>query len=122
MKQQYQIVKKKVLTPEISQISVHAPLVAAKAKAGQFIILRVDEDGERIPLTIADFDRAAGSVTIIFQKVGFTTELLDSLEEGDDILDFVGPLGRPTEGLRHRPAGGQGPARGRQSGGPDRRL
>ena len=91
------ILRKRRLNPTVTLMEVSAPLIAKKALPGQFIILRVDEDGERIPLTIADFDRAAGSVTIIFQKVGFTTELLDSLEEGDDILDFVGPLGRPTE-------------------------
>ena len=91
------ILRKRRLNPTVTLMEVSAPLIAKKALPGQFIILRVDKDGERIPLTIADFDRAAGSVTIIFQKVGFTTELLDSLEEGDDILDFVGPLGRPTE-------------------------
>ena len=91
------ILRKRRLNPTVTLMEVSAPLIAKKALPGQFIILRVDEDGERIPLTIADFDRAAGSVTIIFQKVGFTTELLDSLEEGDDILDFVGPLGRPAE-------------------------
>ena len=97
MKQQYQIVKKKVLTPEISQISVHAPLVAAKAKAGQFIILRVDADGERIPLTISSADTENGTITVIFQKVGATTMALDQLQEGDYLHDFVGPLGKPTE-------------------------
>ena len=76
---------------------VEAPLVAKKAKAGQFIILRVHEDGERIPLTIADYDRQAQTVTIIFQVVGRTTKLLDQLNEGDEILDFVGPLGKPSE-------------------------
>ena len=96
MKQQYQIVKKKVLTPEISQISVHAPLVAAKAKAGQFIILRVDADGERIPLTISSADTENGTITVIFQKVGATTLALDQLQEGDCLHDFVGPLGEPT--------------------------
>ena len=96
MKQQYQIVKKKVLTPEISQISVHAPLVAAKAKAGQFIILRVDADGERIPLTISSADTENGTITVIFQKVGATTMALDQLQEGDCLHDFVGPLGEPT--------------------------
>ncbi len=94
MKQQYQIVHKKVLTPEISQISVHAPLIAAKAKAGQFIILRVDENGERIPLTISSTIEEL--VTVIFQKVGATTLALDELQEGDYLHDFVGPLGEPT--------------------------
>ena len=97
MKQQYQIVHKKVLTPEISQISVHAPLVAAKAKAGQFIILRVDADGERIPLTISSADTENGTITVIFQKVGATTLALDQLQEGDYLHDFVGPLGKATE-------------------------
>ena len=95
MKQQYQIVKKRVLTPEISQISVYAPLVAAKAKAGQFIILRVDEAGERIPLTISKAED--GLVTVIYQKIGGTTLALDGLNQGDCLHDFVGPLGKPTE-------------------------
>ena len=91
----YQIVKKKTLTPEISQISVYAPLVAAKAKAGQFIILRVDAEGERIPLTISSAENEL--VTVIFQKIGGTTLALDELNEGDCLHDFVGPLGVPTE-------------------------
>ena len=91
----YEIAAKKVLTPEISQISVYAPLVAAKAKAGQFIILRVDEEGERIPLTISSAQD--GLVTVIFQKIGGTTMALDQLNEGDCLQDFVGPLGQPTE-------------------------
>jgi len=91
----YEIAVKKTLTPEISQISVYAPLVAAKAKAGQFIILRVDEEGERIPLTISS---AAGElVTVVYQKIGATTMALDQLNEGDCLQDFVGPLGVPTE-------------------------
>ncbi len=94
MKQQYKIVSKKTLTPEISQISVYAPLIAAKAKAGQFIILRVDENGERIPLTISS--TTDETVTVIFQKVGATTLALDELQEGDCLHDFVGPLGEPT--------------------------
>ena len=91
----YEIAKKKTLTPEISQISVYAPLVAAKAKAGQFIILRVDEEGERIPLTISS--AVDGLVTVIYQKIGGTTLALDELNEGDCLQDFVGPLGLPTE-------------------------
>lgn len=91
------ILEKQALNPTVTRMVVEAPQIAAKALPGQFIILRVDELGERIPLTIADYDRAAGTVTIIFQKVGLTTELLDRLEAGDDILNFVGPLGRPTE-------------------------
>ena len=91
------IITKRRLNPTVTLMEVSAPLIAKKALPGQFIILRVDEKGERIPLTIADYDREKGTVTIIFQKVGLTTELLDTMEEGDDILDFVGPLGRPTE-------------------------
>ena len=98
----YSIVKKKVLNPTVVQMEIEAPLVARKAKAGQFIILRVDEDGERIPLTVAGVDRDAGTVKIIFQVVGATTTKLSKKEEGDVIRDFVGPLGKPThiEGLR----------------------
>ncbi|AUD64753.1 ferredoxin-NADP reductase [Tenericutes bacterium MZ-XQ] len=93
----YKIIYKKSLTPTITLMKVLAPDVTRHAKAGQFIILRVDEKGERIPLTIADIDHALKSVTIIFQVVGKTTYLLNMLSEGDDILDFVGPLGKPTE-------------------------
>lgn len=78
-------------------MNVSAPFVAKKAMPGQFIILRVDETGERIPLTIADFDRNEGTVTIIFQKIGKTTLKLDALNEGDYILDFVGPLGKASD-------------------------
>ncbi len=118
----YEIAKKKTLTPEIGQISVYAPLVAAKAKAGQFIILRVDEEGERIPLTMLVAAKAKagqfiilrvdeegeripltissavdGLITVIYQKIGGTTLALDELNEGDCLHDFVGPLGQPTE-------------------------
>ncbi len=93
----YKIVEKVVLNPTVTKMVVEAPMVARKAKAGQFIILRVDEMGERIPLTIADYDREKGTITIIFQVVGKTTILLNQLEEGGYILDFVGPLGRPSE-------------------------
>ena len=98
----YQIVKKKVLNPTVTMMDIAAPLVAKKAEAGQFIILRVNEDGERIPLTVAGYDREAGTVKIIFQVVGATTELLNHKEEGEYIQDFVGPLGTPThtEGLK----------------------
>lgn len=89
----FKIVKKKVLNPTVSQIVVEAPYIAKKAEPGQFIILRIDEQGERIPFTIADFDREAGTVTVIFQIVGMTTERLSELNEGDYLLDFVGPLG-----------------------------
>ena len=93
----YKIVRKKVLNPTVTLMEIDAPLVAAKAQPGQFIILRVDENGERIPLTVADFDREKGTVTIIFQIVGATTELLNHENEGEFIQDFVGPLGRATE-------------------------
>ena len=98
----YQIVSRRELNPTVTMITVSAPHVARKAEPGQFIILRVDEAGERIPLTIADFDRAAGTVTVIYQIVGATTKKLDALREGDFLQDFAGPLGRPTEteGLR----------------------
>ena len=93
----YKILKKEVLNPTVTLMDIEAPLVAKAAEPGQFIILRVDEDGERIPLTIADFDREKGSVTIIFQVVGATTEKLNHKEEGEFIEDFAGPLGKPTE-------------------------
>lgn len=96
----YQIVRKKNLNPAVTLMDVSAPDIARKARPGQFIILRVNDEGERIPLTIADFDRDAGTVTIIYQIVGKTTALLDSLQAGDEILDFVGPLGVPTH-LEH---------------------
>ncbi len=98
----YKIIKKKELNPTVTLMEISAPLVAKKAEPGQFIILRVDDEGERIPLTVADFDREAGTVTIIFQIVGSTTEKLNHLNEGDEIKDFVGPLGVPThtEGLK----------------------
>ncbi|MBP3401960.1 MAG: sulfide/dihydroorotate dehydrogenase-like FAD/NAD-binding protein [Clostridia bacterium] len=93
----YRIVYKKALNPTVTMMDIEAPLVAKKAKAGQFIILRVDEDGERIPLTVAGYDREAGTVRIIFQIVGATTEKLNHKNEGDYISDFAGPLGLPTE-------------------------
>ena len=92
----YKIVEKKILNPTVTMMNVEAPFVARKAEPGQFIILRVDEEGERIPLTIADFDREKGSVTIIFQVVGATTEKLNHKNEGEYISDFAGPLGLPT--------------------------
>ena len=94
--------KKEPLNPTVTLMEIEAPLVAKKAEPGQFIILRVNEEGERIPLTIADFDREKGTVTIIYQIVGATTRLLDQLEEGESLHDFVGPLGTPshTEGLK----------------------
>lgn len=93
----YKIVRKKELNPTVTLMDIEAPLVAQKAQPGQFIILRVDEDGERIPLTVADYDREKGTVTIIFQIVGATTELLNHKNEGEYIQDFVGPLGKATE-------------------------
>ena len=93
----YRIVKKRVLNPTVTLMEVEAPLVARKAEPGQFIILRVDENGERIPLTIAAYDREAGTISIIFQIVGATTEKLNHKEEGDYLQDFVGPLGKATE-------------------------
>ena len=93
----YQILEKRRLNETTTLMRVHAPRVAKKAGPGQFIILRIDENGERIPLTIAGYDRESGSVTIIFQKVGKTTIHLDELEAGDALLDFVGPLGRVSE-------------------------
>ena len=93
----YKIVRKKELNASVTLLEIEAPFVARKAKAGQFIIFRIDEQGERIPLTIAGYDREKGTVSIIFQKVGFSTKALGALEEGDSILDFVGPLGKPTE-------------------------
>ncbi len=98
----YEIVKKRELNPDVTLMEVAAPFVARKARAGQFIIFRVDERGERVPLTIAGYDREKGTVTIIFQKAGLSTRLLGELKEGDAILDFVGPLGKPTctEGIK----------------------
>lgn len=92
----YKILKKDVLSPTLKLFEVEAPLVAKNCKAGQFIILRIDEKGERIPLTIADFDKAKGTITIVFAEVGKTTQKLGTLEVGDTILDFVGPLGTPS--------------------------
>ena len=98
----YRILKKQDLNENVTLMEVEAPLVARKALPGQFIIFRIDEEGERVPLTIAGYDRERGSVTIIFQKVGYTTEKLGTLEAGESILDFVGPLGEAshTEGIR----------------------
>lgn len=98
----YKIVRKKELNPTVTLMDVYAPLISKKALAGQFIILRATEDGERIPLTIVDTDKEAGTVRIIFQIVGASTLSLNSLNEGDCICDFVGPLGVPTytEGIK----------------------
>ena len=92
----YRILKKEILAPSYKQYEIEAPMVAGKAAAGQFIILRIHDEGERIPLTIADFDREKGTVTCVFQEVGKTTRELGTLEAGDCIRDFVGPLGLPS--------------------------
>ena len=98
----YKILRKEILNPTVTLMEIEAPYVAAKAEPGQFIILRVDKDGERIPLTVAGYDRARGSVTVIFQIVGATTFKLGQKNEGEYISDFVGPLGKKTkvEGLK----------------------
>ena len=98
----FKIIRKKELNPSVTLMEIEAPFIAKKAKAGQFIIFRIDELGERVPLTIAGYDREKGTVTIIFQKVGFSTIALGNLNEGDYIRDFVGPLGKPThtEGVK----------------------
>lgn len=98
----YRIIKKRILNPTVTLMEIEAPAVARKAEPGQFIILRVDENGERIPLTVADFDREKGTVTIIFQIVGATTEKLNHKQENEYITDFVGPLGKATntDGLK----------------------
>ncbi|MDT3698163.1 MAG: sulfide/dihydroorotate dehydrogenase-like FAD/NAD-binding protein [Thermincola sp.] len=93
----FKILKKEVLSPTLKLFEIEAPKVAKKCQAGQFIILRINEKGERIPLTIADFNREKGSITLIFAEVGKTTQQLGRMEAGDAILDFVGPLGRPSE-------------------------
>ena len=93
----FKIVRKKELNANVTLMDIEAPFIAKKAKAGQFIIFRIDDKGERVPLTIAGYDREKGTVTIIFQKVGFSTNALGALNEGDYIQDFVGPLGRPTD-------------------------
>ncbi len=99
----YKVVNRRELNPTVTELDIEAPLVANKAKAGQFIILRVDEEGERIPLTIAGSDKKAGTVKIIFQIVGSTTEKLNHKMVGDYIQDFVGPLGVAThiDGLKN---------------------
>ena len=93
----YRIIKKETLTPVTKLYVIEAPDVARKAQAGQFIVLRVTEEGERIPLTIADYDRAAGTITIVVQELGKSSKLLGTLSEGDSLASFTGPLGRPTE-------------------------
>ena len=99
----YKVVNKRALNAFVSLMEIDAPRIAAKGKAGQFVILRVNETGERIPLTLADHDAQKGTITIMYQKVGKTTDLLETLQVGDSILDVVGPLGKATEleGYRH---------------------
>jgi len=92
----FKIVRKEVLNPSVKLLEIEAPYVARKAEPGQFIILRINEEGERIPLTIADYNREKGTVTIIFQEVGKTTKVLGTMKEGEALLDFVGPLGVPS--------------------------
>lgn len=92
----FKIVRKEELNSAVTLMEIEAPFIARKAQAGQFIIFRIDEQGERVPLTIAGYDREKGTVSIIFQKVGFATTALGQLKEGDFIRDFVGPLGKPT--------------------------
>lgn len=93
----FQIIRKEVFSPTIKLMDIKAPDVARKVQPGQFVILRIDEKGERIPLTVADFNREAGTITIIFQEVGYSTTELGKMEAGEYLLDFVGPLGEPTE-------------------------
>ena len=93
----YEIVEKKIMSDTVKLMKIKAPLVAKKAKAGQFIILRIDEEGERIPLTIADYDSKKGTITVIFMEVGKTTKQLGTMKKGDKILNFAGPLGVASE-------------------------
>jgi len=93
----YEIIEKKVLSETVKLMKIKAPLIANKAQAGQFIMLRIDEKGERIPLTIADFDRKKGTITIIFMEIGKTTKQLGTLKIGDSIQNFAGPLGMVSE-------------------------
>ena len=93
----FKILRKEEWSPNVYAMDIEAPRVAKKAQAGQFIVLRVNEEGERIPLTIADYDRETGKILIVFQAIGASTMELAALEAGDTILDFVGPLGRPSE-------------------------
>ena len=93
----YRITAKEELSPVTKLFTVQAPEVARRAKAGQFVIVRIDEEGERVPLTVADYDRESGEITLVLQEVGKTTKQLGALKSGDDLASFVGPLGRPTE-------------------------
>ncbi len=93
----FEIVSKRLLSPNITEMKVNAPRVAASAQPGQFVIVRTDEQGERIPLTICDYDRDNGTITIVTQAVGFSSAKINSMEEGDKFADFAGPLGRPSD-------------------------
>ena len=93
----FEIIKKEVFSKEVKLIEVHAPAITAKARPGQFVVLRISEEGERIPLTIADFDREKGNITMVFQEVGKSTMHLGTLKEGDKLTNLIGPLGNPTE-------------------------
>lgn len=104
----YKIVKKSFLTPTICLMEVEAPRLAAAAQPGQFLIVRAREQGERIPLTICDYDRAAGTVTIVTQMIGASSRLICSLEEGDSFTDFAGPLGQPSDFVKENPEGLKG--------------
>lgn len=92
----FKIVEKKVLSPTVKQFAMAAPQIAKKCQPGQFVIIRIDDEGERVPLTIADFDREKGTITLLFQEVGASTQQLGRLDEGESILDIAGPLGNPT--------------------------
>ncbi len=106
----YKIVRKRVLNSQVKLLEIEAPYVARKAEPGQFIILRTHEDGERVPLTIADYDRVKGTITIIFQEVGATTKRLGQMEVGDEVLDFAGPLGVAShfDGVKRQPSSAAG--------------
>ena len=93
----YKIIEKKVLNSYVTELKIEAPFIAKKVQPGQFVIIRIDEKGERIPLTVADFDKQKGSITIIFHAIGYTTKKLSQMNEGEFILNCVGPLGKPTE-------------------------
>ncbi|HLC01106.1 MAG TPA: sulfide/dihydroorotate dehydrogenase-like FAD/NAD-binding protein, partial [Candidatus Bathyarchaeia archaeon] len=110
----YKILDKQELTPQIKQVKIHAPEIAEKAQAGQFVILRVDDEGERIPLTLAAWENTKGTITLIFQEVGVSTKKLGCLQVQDEILNIAGPLGKPSDvknyGLAAVVCGGVGTA------------
>ncbi len=98
----YEILDKKILNSVVEQMVIHAPFVARKCKPGQFVILRVDKEGERVPFTIVDYDRDAETVTIIYQIMGYSTQMLRKMEVGDSLCDFAGPLGEPSKLHQHQ--------------------